>query len=54
MFYVGAFFATVLIGFAALLLDANLIGSGGAFGVIVAIAVMGSFILYAIDNRDKK
>lgn len=53
MFYVGAFFATIVLGFAATLLDSN-VGMGGNFGVIVAIAVMGAFILYAIDKRDKK
>lgn len=50
---VVAFISTLLLGIAGMLIDSN-IGMDGNFSVVLAIATMGAFILYAIDDRKKK
>lgn len=48
-----AFIITLLLGFAGMIIDSN-VGLDGNFSVVLAIAAMGSFILYAINNRNTK
>lgn len=48
-----AFITTLLLGIIGMLIDSN-IGLDGNFSVVLAIATMGAFILYAVDGRRKK
>lgn len=53
MRYVAAFVTTLLSGVVGMLIDYN-IGMDGNFSIVAAIATMGAFILYAINDREKK
>ena len=48
---VTAFFLTVFFSFIGLLIDSN-IGMDGNFSVVIAIAVMGSFVVYSLNKND--
>lgn len=50
---ISAFIITLLLGIAGMLIDSN-VGLDGNFSVVLAIAAMGSFILYAINNHKTK
>ena len=50
---VVAFIATLLLGFTGMIIESN-IGMDGNFSVVLAIATMGAFVLYAIADRKKK
>lgn len=48
-----AFITTLLLGIIGMLIDSN-IGMDGNFSVVIAMATMGAFVLYAISDRKKK
>ena len=49
----AAFLLTVVCSFIAMLIDSN-IELDGNFSVVVAIAVMGSFIVYSLNKGDNE
>lgn len=49
----AAFLLTVVFSFIAMLIDSN-VGMDGNFSVVVAIAVMGSFVVYSLNKNDDK
>lgn len=49
---VEAFFATLLLSFIGMLIDSN-VGLDGNFSVVLAVATMGAFVIYAIDRNKK-
>lgn len=46
-----AFLLTIVFSFLAMLIDSN-IGLDGNFSVVIAIAVMGSFVVYSLNKQD--
>lgn len=48
---VVAFLLTVFFSFIAMLIDGN-IGMDGNFSVVIAIAVIGSFVVYSLNKND--
>lgn len=47
-----AFIATLILGIAGMIIDSN-IGLDGNFSVVLAVATMGAFVIYAIDHKKK-
>lgn len=45
-----AFVAVVIMGIVGILIDYN-VGMDGNFSVVLAVATMGAFIIYAIDRK---
>ena len=50
---VEVFIATAIVGFIGYIIDLNLHGHG-VLGIIFAIAIVGAFIVFAIDNKVTK
>ena len=50
---VEVFIATVIVGFIGYIIDVALDGKG-ALGIIFAIAIVGAFIVHAIDDKATK
>ena len=48
---VTAFFLTVFFSFIGMIIDGN-VGMDGNFSVVIAIAVMGSFVVYSLNKND--
>lgn len=47
---VEAFVAVVIMGIVGMLIDYN-VGMDGNFSVVLAVATMGAFVIYAIDRK---
>lgn len=47
---VEAFVAAVIMGIVGILIDYN-VGMDGNFSVVLAVATMGAFVIYAIDRK---
>lgn len=47
-----AFIATLILSFLGMLIDYN-IGLDGNLSVVLAVATMGAFVIYAIDHKKK-
>lgn len=45
-----AFVAVVIMGIVGMLIDYN-VGMDGNFSVVLAVATMGAFVIYAIDRK---
>lgn len=45
-----AFIATLILGIVGMLIDYN-VGLDGNFSVVVAVATIGAFVIYAIDRK---
>ena len=50
---VAAFLLTVVFSFIGMIIDSN-IELDGNFSVVIAIAVMGSFVVYSLNKNDNK
>ncbi len=45
-----AFIATLILGIVGMLIDSN-VGLDGNFSVVLAVATIGAFVIYAIDRK---